>query len=163
MTPRKNIAGSLVLILFSIVFLLYTTRYPLDTRENPGPAVFPLVLGAILLALASWQLIQAFMDMKASDVRTGRAHSQKSLRRFFRENRNEASVVYMTALLILYILMVRWIGFYVSSFLLVIFASRLIDAKGWLKPLVLSAGLNFFSYLLFGLWLKLAFPRGLLF
>ena len=53
MTPRKDIAGSLVLILFSLTFLIYTTRYPLDNWESPGPAVFPLLLGAVLLLLAA--------------------------------------------------------------------------------------------------------------
>ena len=52
MTPRKDIASSLVLILFSLTFLIYTTRYPLDDWESPGPAVFPLLLGAVLLLLA---------------------------------------------------------------------------------------------------------------
>ncbi len=52
MTPRKDIASSLVLILFSLTFLIYTTRYPLDDWENPGPAVFPLLLGGVLLFLA---------------------------------------------------------------------------------------------------------------
>jgi hypothetical protein len=42
MNPRKDIASSLVLILFSMTFLIYTTRYPLETWESPGPAVFPL-------------------------------------------------------------------------------------------------------------------------
>ena len=69
MTPRKNIASSLVLILFfSLTFLMYTTRYPLDHWENPGPAVFPMLLGGILLFLAVWQLILAFLSHEA---RTG--------------------------------------------------------------------------------------------
>ncbi len=51
MSPRKDIASSLVLILFSVTFLIYTTRYPLDSWESPGPAVFPLVLGVVLLLL----------------------------------------------------------------------------------------------------------------
>ena len=65
MTPRKEIASSLVLILFSLTFLIYTTRYPLDDWENPGPAVFPLILGGVLLLLAAWQLIRAFLAPKA--------------------------------------------------------------------------------------------------
>ena len=50
MTPRKDIASSLVLILFSLTFLIYTTRYPLDDWESPGPAVFPLLLGGGIAA-----------------------------------------------------------------------------------------------------------------
>ena len=64
MNPRKEIASSLALILFSAIFLVYTTRYPLDDWENPGPAVFPLILGGVLLLLAAWQLIRALLAPK---------------------------------------------------------------------------------------------------
>ncbi len=77
MTPRKDIASSLVLILFSLTFLIYTTRYPLDDWESPGPAVFPLLLGGVLLILAAWQLIRAFLAPKAPDrVRGKRVEDQ---------------------------------------------------------------------------------------
>jgi hypothetical protein len=71
MTPRKEIASSLVLILFSMTFLIYTARYPLETWESPGPAVFPLILGGILLILASGQLIRACLAPKIADPAAG--------------------------------------------------------------------------------------------
>jgi hypothetical protein len=36
-------------------------------------------------------------------------------------------------------------------------------AKGWAKPIALSAGVNLFCYFLFVAWIKLSFPRGILF
>src|SRR3972149_10034298 len=47
MIIRKEIAGSLVLFLFGVVFLLYDLKYPLDQWANPGPAVFPLMVGTV--------------------------------------------------------------------------------------------------------------------
>ncbi|MHB8910979.1 MAG: tripartite tricarboxylate transporter TctB family protein [Syntrophales bacterium] len=163
MNPRKEIASSLVLILFSTTFLLYTTRYPLDDWESPGPAVFPLILGAILLALASGQLIQALLEPK----RPGRAreslHGVGAVQRFLRENGGEAKVITLTVMLVLYILMMKWIGFFVSTFLLVVLTSRLVEAKDWVRPIALAAGVCLFCYLLFEVWIKLSFPRGILF
>jgi putative tricarboxylic transport membrane protein len=163
MIPRKDIASSLVLILFSLTFLMYTTRYPLDDWENPGPAVFPLLLGGLLLFLAVWQLIRAFLSPNAPDRLRGKGSLITAVKAFFLDNQGEAKVFIMTALLVLYILMMQWIGFFVSTFLLVILSSRLMERRDWVRPIVLSLGVCLFCYLLFEIWLKVSFPRGLLF
>ena len=163
MTPRKDIASSLVLILFSLTFLIYTTRYPLDNWENPGPAVFPLLLGAVLLLLAAWQLIRAFLAPKVPGHVRGKEPMMTAVKAFFLENQGEAKVLIMTALMVSYLLLMQWIGFFVSTFLLVILSSRLMEAKGWVRPIALSAGVCLFCYFLFEVWIKLSFPRGLLF
>jgi putative tricarboxylic transport membrane protein len=163
MTPRKEIASSLVLLLFSATFLAYTTRYPLDDWENPGPAVFPLVLGAILLVLSAGQLIRGLLAPKEPGGAGERDSTFKALEKFLQANRGEAKVLVLTAVLVLYILMMKWIGFFVSTFLLVIFSSRLMEAKGWVRPAALAAGVCLFCYLLFEAWIKLSFPRGVLF
>ena len=85
------------------------------------------------------------------------------MKAFFLENQGEAKVLILTSLLVLYILMMQWIGFFVSTFLLVILSSRLMEAKDWVRPIVLSAGVCLFCYFLFEVWIKLSFPRGILF
>jgi putative tricarboxylic transport membrane protein len=163
MSPKKNIASSLVLIFFSLVFLIYTTRYPLENWESPGPAVFPLILGGILLVLAAWQLIHALWALKKPGNSQEKGPKIKELKKFLHDNPGEAKVLYLTAMLTLYILMMQWIGFFVSTFCLVVLSSRLMEAKDWGRPVILAAGLCLFCYLLFELWLKLSFPRGILF
>jgi putative tricarboxylic transport membrane protein len=163
MTPRKEMAGSIVLILFSMTFLIYTTRYPLETWESPGPAVFPLILGGVLLILASWQLLRAFLAPKPAVPAREKGSNIRAFEKFLHDNTGETKVLTLTAMLILYILMMQWIGFFVSTFLLVVFTSRLMEAKDWGRPIVLSAGVGLFCYLLFEVWIKLSFPRGVLF
>lgn len=163
MTPRKEIAGSLALIFFSVIFLVYTTRYPLDDLANPGPAVFPLILGAVLLALASGQLIRALLAAKAPEGRSEKGYGIAAVKRFFQENEGEKKVVVLTVMLVLYVLLMQWIGFFVCTVLLVVLASRLVEAKDWVRPVALAAGVGLFCYLLFEVWLKLSFPRGILF
>jgi len=163
MNPRKEIASSLVLILFSMTFLVYTTRYPLDDWENPGPAVFPLVLGAVLLALACWQLIRALLAPKAPGETGVKGNLIDNLNRFLRESSGEAKVIALTVMLVLYLLMMTWIGFFVSTFLLVVLASRLMEAKDWGRPVALAVGVCLFCYFLFVVWIKLSFPTGILF
>jgi putative tricarboxylic transport membrane protein len=163
MSPKKNIASSLVLILFGTVFLIYTTRYPIDDWESPGPAVFPLILGAVLVLLAVGQLVQALWALGRRNREAAGAPKTASFKSFLHENRGEAKVLYLTVMLVLYILMMKWIGFFTVTFLLVALTSRLMGAKGWARPIGLSLGVCIPCYYLFEAWLKLSFPRGIFF
>jgi putative tricarboxylic transport membrane protein len=163
MTPRKEIASSLVLVLFSLTFLTYTTRYPLDDWESPGPAVFPLLLGGVLLLLSAWQLIRAITASKAPIHAKVKGSMMIALKTFFHDNKGEAKVLILTAMLVLYILIMQWIGFFVSTFLLVILSSRLMETKDWLQPTALSVGVCLFCYYLFVGWIKLSLPQGIFF
>jgi len=163
MTIRKEITSSLAVILFGIVFLLYSARYPLDTWACPGPGAFPLVVGVMLLLLAFLQLGQSLWKWKRSEIPGTAPKRSGSVVAFFRENPGEKAAFTLIAVFVLYILGIRWLGFFVSTFLFVILASRISEAKGWGGPVLLSVGINVFCYLLFVVWLKLNFPNGLLF
>jgi len=163
MPSRKEIESSLVLLLFGAVFLLYDLKYPLDQWANPGPGVFPLIVGAALVILAAWLLAQDARKPKAQGTKENDEGAKKSLTPFLQGNRGEAKPLFMIAVFIVYLLMVRWVGFFISTFLFVIFSSKLMGTKGWRKPIALSAGINLFCYFLFVAWIKLSFPRGFLF
>jgi len=163
MSLRKEIASSLALILFGAVFLLYDIKYPLDQWENPGPGAFPLMVGAVLVVLAAWQLIQAFRKTKTPG-REERSKGDASIAgEVPKKDRGETKVLLMIAVFIIYLLMVKWVGFFTSNFLFVIVSSKFMGARDWKGPVLLSAGINLFCYFLFEVWLKLSFPRGILF
>jgi hypothetical protein len=163
MAVRKKLLSSLVVMLFGIGFLLYDLKYPLDTWGNPGPAVFPLMAGAVLVILAFRELARDLLNSgSASDEDEGRAQ-HVSLKDAFRTGKGEAKVLVMIAAFVVYVLMIKWLGFFVSNFFFVIVASRLIGARNWRGPVALSAGISLFCYLLFDVWLKLSFPRGIVF
>ena len=163
MFVRKEIAASLVLILFGVVFLLYDLNYPLDQWANPGPGVFPLMVGAALVVLAGLQLLQETGKPKSKEAKGSHGGAGSPLEEFLQRNRGEVKPLLMIAAFIAYLLMVKWVGFFVSNFWFVIVSSRLIGARDWGRPIALSAGISLFCYFLFEVWLKLSFPRGLLF
>jgi hypothetical protein len=163
MAIRKGIASSLVLILFGVGFLLYDLKYPIDTWGNPGPGVFPLMVGAVLVMLAVWQLVQDVRKPKPEETKESHERTGRTVTEFLQRDRGQAKPLLMIATFIFYLLMVKWVGFFVSNFLFVIVSSKLIGARDWGRPVALSAGVNLFCYFLFEVWLKLSFPRGLLF
>ncbi len=165
MAIRKNIASSIVAALLGAGFLLYNIQYPLDAFSNPGPGVFPLIVGAVLVILGALQLILDIRKPEQMDCEEkGRGTiSIRSLRGCLRKDHAERGILLMIGVFILYLLMVKWVGFFVSTFLFVVVTSRLMGARSWGVPMLLSAGINIFCYFLFAVWLKLFLPRGILF
>jgi len=163
MFARKEITSSLVLILFGAGFLFYNTKYPMDTWANPGPGVFPLMAAAVLVILSAFQLLQEVRKRRLEETKERPRGSGRSIREFLQRSRGEIKPLLMVAVFIVYLLMVRWVGFFISNFLFVIVSSKLVGAKDWGRPIALSVGIGLFCYFLFEAWLKLSFPRGVLF
>ena len=163
MVIRKAVSSSLVLILFGVGFLLYNLKYSLDTWANPGPGVFPLMVGAVIVILSVWQLVQDIKKPKSHGVKESHEGTTKSITEFLQRNKGESKILLMIGVFIIYLMMVKWVGFFTSNFLFVIISSRLIGAKDWSGPVALSVGINLFCYFLFEVWLKLSFSRGILF
>jgi len=163
MTVRKEITSSIAVIVFGVVFLLYTARYPLDTWACPGPGVFPLIVGAMLVALATAQLTRALWKWKRLEEPETPGGRAGSVAQFFRDNPGEKTALAVILVSVLYLLGIQWLGFFVSTFLFVIVISRIWQAGSWVGPVLLSVGIDGFCYLMFVVWQKLSLPSGYLF
>jgi len=150
---RREIESSLVALLIGVVLLVYNLKYTLGQWANPGPGVFPLMVGGVWVVLAVWHLVSVLRKHKAP----ARETLQES------ETKGRTKALFMIGALVFYLLIVKWAGFFVTTFLFVVISSRLAGAREWGRPLALSIGINLFCYLLFGMWLKLSFPKGILF
>jgi len=153
MVVRRDTASGIVVLLTGVVFLLYNMKYSLGQWANPGPGVFPLMVGGVWVVLAVWHLVSVLRKHKAP----ARETLQES------ETKGRTKALYVIGALVFYLLIVKWAGFYITTFLFVVVCSRLAGAREWVRPLALSIGINLFCYLLFGMWLKLSFPKGILF
>jgi len=70
--------------------------------------------------------------------------------------------VYVIIALLAYVLTFTYLGFLLSTIVLLIFLFKGIEPETWRRAF-LSAGLSsFISYILFGIWLQVQLPRGLL-
>jgi len=150
---RREIESSIVVLLIGVLFLVYNLNYTLGQWANPGPGVFPLMVGGVWVVLAVWHLVSVLRKHKAP----ARETLQES------ETKGRTKALFMIGALVFYLLIVKWAGFFVTTFLFVVICGRLAGAREWGRPLALSIGINLFCYLLFGMWLKLSFPKGILF
>ena len=159
--PRKDSLSGAVLLLMGAGYLWYDLRYPLDTLDNPGPGIFPLAAGLLLVSLAALQLVRCGRALLARPGATpgdpracpGSPPDQA---------RAERAPWLMVGILVLYLMVVNWMGFQASTFILVVLCSKLMGTPGWTRPIALAAGLLLACHVLFSVWLKLPLPTGTL-
>jgi hypothetical protein len=107
MSTRKEIASTLVVLLFGAGYLAYSTEYPMGTWNNPGPRVFPLFVGGVLVLLAFGHFIQSLRSRKREEREEDAQPTKKPLR--------ASRPFFLAAVFIVYILMIDGAGFFVST------------------------------------------------
>lgn len=157
----RRCLSSAILLLMGGGYLWYGLRYPLETLENPGPGVFPLAVGVLLVALSALQLVQAGTQLFRVGS-TGTTPGGPCARPADPPNGAPATRApwCMVGVLVLYLLLVRWIGFLACTFVLVIVCGRLMGTRSWVRAVSLAGGVIVACYFLFSVWLKVPLPTG---
>jgi hypothetical protein len=162
MVRSKEIASSLLFILLGVGYLAYNRSYSIDTWNNPGPGVFPLIVGGTFILLAAGQLMQTLRKPGEREDPKGTGFRVKSAKTILQES-GEIKPLILVGVFVIYLLIIKGVGFFISNFIFVVVSSRLMGARDWARSLALASGICLFCYLLFEMWLKLSLPRGLLF
>jgi hypothetical protein len=158
---RKDLRGGLALVALGVAYLAYGARYPMDTLATPGPGIFPRAAGALVLALAAWQVLRATLGLKAPHPGEARP-PEPAAADDPPPDVDEWKPILMVAILVVYLLVVSGLGFLVSTGIVVVACSKLMATPGWRTPVLLALGAALSCYLLFEVWLKVPLPRGLL-
>lgn len=159
---RREIRASLVLAIFGVAYLAYAARYPLDTLANPGPGLFPLAVGGLVVALAAWQVFRATRALKRARRGDGSGGEAEPAEGLPPDAASEWKPSVMVAILVVYLVGVRWAGFFVSTGAIILACGKLMGAPGWARPILLALGVLLGCYLLFEVWLKVPLPKGYL-
>jgi putative tricarboxylic transport membrane protein len=139
---------STVFLVFSCLIMIESVRLKLDEIRDPGPGFFPFFLGLTLAILSIIAFI--FPD------------KQKKMAAFWNDWQKGRGIIVIFAGLIVYLLLVRILGFYIDTFLLMTFLMKTFGEKGIKRPLLISLLTVGVTYLLFHKLLFIPFPQGLL-
>ena len=151
---RGDLLTAIGLAVAALAYLAASRRYPIDTLAAPGPGVFPLAVGLLLLGLSVGHALRV-LSTRTPPAADPERNEPAEERAHFRVNA-------LAALLVGYAAAIGTIGFLSASFLLVILSSRLIGAKDWLRPVALALGVTATAHLIFVAWLGIRLPQGLL-
>lgn len=146
MEKKERLISLPLFVLFALAYY-YSRKFPIV------PRMLPTILSLFGMILCTCVFIRTFTN-------SGVAGGQKNL-----DGSGARKVAFAVLLVCAYIFCLKIIGFYVSSFLFINLFSYLIDARKyalWLYPAV-AAGLLAIIYLIFGLFLHVLLPKGLLF
>ena len=130
-------------------------RLGLGNLHNPGPGFLAFLSGAALGILGLAGLWSAFeRPLEASNAAIEKFSTMWSWRRLL-------GPVLTLFILIAYILLWRFLGFVLTTFICLFLLFKLSEPRKWLMPFALTALAVISSYLLFSVWLKAQFPRGI--
>ena len=140
-----TVAGAIVLFI-GLAIVWQATRLRLGTFTVPGPGLFPLLIGCVIVLLAICLLI---FPAGSGD---SRGFAWARLRK----------VLPVYGSLIAYFIILEWVGFAVASFGLLLYLSIAIGKQRIVGALVRAIIMTGLSYILFELVLKTPLPKGFL-
>jgi putative tricarboxylic transport membrane protein len=137
---------TLPFLLISVLVIFETGRMHVGTFSNPGPGLFPLLLG-ILLAVSS------LISMITS--RRGKLEQSSEPSRVI-------NVLSAVGILLVFRVALPLIGYPATTFLVFLLLLKVVGSLDWLRTILYSAAFTGGSYLLFVEGLAIRFPRGVL-
>jgi len=144
-------SSSLVWFVIGIGVVLGSLKYGFGTFHEPGPGFITFFAGTILTFLSLVLFFSSFRDRE----------SRGGLRELW-AGLEIGKVFYVILLLVIYTLLLRPVGFLVSTFLLLSFLFRVKAAYRPSTILIMSFLVTAGCYIVFELWLKAQLPKGIL-
>ena len=149
----KDVVGSGVLIGIGIFYLVCAWELESGTFENPGPGLFPIIIGLILVGT---NVLHLFFSL-------GRQRESR-LRVIWEElkPRNILCAAMVVGAVAVYLVVLQRIGFLLVSPLLVFFLAWVMGGKHWVINLILGMVSSVLIYWIFWVVMRVPIPTGLL-
>ena len=149
---RTDWPANLALLVLGLAFALASLQLNFGTVHRPGPGFLPFWTASGLILVAGFSLARGFVEFQ-------RRRSAAAERLFDGSVLNViATIIILTA----YAVGLEWLGYNVSTFMLFILLFKLGGFRSWLNSLIAALLTTSLSYLFFGLWLGVRFPKGVL-
>jgi putative tricarboxylic transport membrane protein len=147
---RANLAAAIGLLLLAGFIFFESRKLSFGTFRVPHTGFYPKILTGLLLLLTLSCLVQTLRDKTIE-----RPTEQIPAEGWFRIGATLAT-------LIGFALVLEWLGFLLSTFVLMILLLRAIEAPKWSKVIVVALVTAALSYGLFGWLLGVPLPAGVL-
>lgn len=140
-----NIGSAFFMIALSIVVIITSSAFP-EASNEPGAAFFPRLVSGLAIVLA---VILVFQNLK---VKTSTPIQWNHF----------SKVIGAALLLVLYLFGFLYIGYVVSTVIILFLMIRLLGSKKYVKNGLVSITFTVIVFLVFGLFLEVPLPEGLL-
>ncbi len=148
---KRGLYSSLFFFLFAIYFTVTAYRMGVGNWGMPGPGYFPFGAG-VLFGIISFSVMVSEFRKK-----TARGPSGESSETFQWHN-----IALILIGMLAYILVLKRVGFVLSTFFLVILFVRIIAHQRWFKSVVIAVSIAVSFHVFFNVLLNAQLPMGLL-
>jgi hypothetical protein len=143
--------SSLFWLVTGIGITFLSIKYEFGTFLSPGAGFITFFAGMLLSLLSIILFISSWRSREP----------RKPLRALW-EGLEWEKALYVIGLLVVYAIILKYIGFLISTFLLLTFLFRVKGAYPWLRVTLLSLFITTGAFLLFQVWLQVQLPKGIL-
>jgi len=138
----------LFLVVFAILICEESLRLDVGSLSDPGPGLFPLGCGVIILGLGIFIFARTFKDQTAGNS-------------IWASVTHWGNLVSIPVSLIAYAFLIDFLGFRLMTFAWMTFTCRIIGKLGWKATIFTALTTSLFSFILFQHYLGVRFPRGI--
>lgn len=151
-----------LILAVGLIYEIMALNMPQGRLSYPGPGLFPKIIGIFLVATAVGCLLQEILLRKKKDAGGPSALLLPSQDSAAPEGRNVKKTFQLMALLVVYTLVLKTLGFLISICVFLVVAIRIFGYRRWVPALAMAAVIAGISYVSFVLWLKVPLPLGIL-
>ena len=124
----------------------------LGSVMEPGTGFMPFVMGLVMIALAVALFLESSIEMRKRPTEKICLWSDVYWKR----------VAYITVIMLAYAVLLPKLGYLLDTFVVMVFLLKSGEPIKWPTAIFVGAMTAGVSYVLFGVWLNVSFPRGLL-
>ena len=146
---RPQIGSAVFLLFFGTLICWEARKLDIGRIVKPGPGFFPFWLGFFLILVAAALIIQQRWA-KTGEPAPG-----------LWKGRQWGKIIYILGALSLYAFFLEFLGYLISTFLLMFFLFRAVEKQKWPVVILGSLSTSLLTYGLFKIWLQVQLPVGL--
>jgi putative tricarboxylic transport membrane protein len=152
MRKGEFIAGGSLGIL-GVLVILYSSRLGLQRISDPGPGLYPFLLGILLCILV--------IPVCAGSLKGGRSHGRTNPQELTQAVKGNLTKLILPILCFVgYFFFLEMLGFLITSFLFLLALFWYGHPRQWMLVLLFPLIIVIFSYFIFQVLLQVPFPSG---
>ena len=141
-----DLAGGLVVLLFGIAIVFFSSQLPYKSEYGPGPGFLPLWLGIVLIGSAVFVLLNILRKQVKVDA-------------FFKTGTKQSAMMFI--LIFISFLLLPLLGFAVGLAFFSGLTMRVMGKHSWMACGLTAVGVAIGIRFVFGQWLHIPLPAGI--
>jgi len=141
-----DLAGRLVVLLFGIAIVFFSSQLPYKSEYGPGPGFLPLWLGIVLIGSAVFVLLNILRKQVKVDA-------------FFKTGTKQSAMMFI--LIFISFLLLPLLGFAVGLAFFSGLTMRVMGKHSWMACGLTAVGVAIGVHFVFGQWLHIPLPVGI--